>query len=158
MVLRKKESQLSFLHVYHHALLIWAWWYVMHSGGCVDTFFGSGCNAAIHVAMYSYVRGLVARSTLRAHTPTSAHATRAASQYAASALGVACPWKRYLTVAQLGQFCCVAAQSVAVLLTPATHCPASLPLAQLFVMCNMLVLFGRFYAKSYSPKAGKKSA
>lgn len=104
MVLRKKSDQLSFLHVYHHGLLLWSWLFVMRSGGCVDTFFGSGCNAAIHVAMYSY--------------------------YALAALGVACPWKRHLTVAQLVQFVLVAGQSVAVLLQPGTHCPASLPSAQ----------------------------
>jgi elongation of very long chain fatty acids protein 4 len=35
------------------------------------------------------------------------------------------------------------------------HCPTSLPWAQMFVMANMLVLFGNFYLKAY---AGKKSA
>ena len=32
------------------------------------------------------------------------------------------------------------------------HCPVSLPWAQMFVMANMLVLFGQFYVKSYATK------
>ena len=118
MVLRKKTEQLSFLHVYHHCLLIWAWLYCLHLSGCVDTFFGAGCNAAIHVLMYSY--------------------------YLLTALNVPCSWKRYLTVAQMAQFVACAGQSLNVLFTP-DACPPSLPLTQLFVMVNMLFLFGRFY-------------
>ena len=118
MVLRKKSDQLSFLHCYHHCLLIWAWLYCMLLSGCVDTFFGAGCNAAIHVLMYSY--------------------------YLLSALGIPCGWKRYLTVAQMAQFVACAGQSLTVLFTP-DACPPALPLTQLFVMVNMLFLFGRFY-------------
>lgn len=118
MVLRKKSDQLSFLHCYHHCLLIWAWLYCMLLSGCVDTFFGAGCNAAIHVLMYSY--------------------------YLLAALGIPCGWKRYLTVAQMAQFVACAGQSLNVLFTP-DACPPALPLTQLFVMVNMLFLFGRFY-------------
>lgn len=28
MVLRKKNEQLSFLHIYHHTSIAWAWWVV----------------------------------------------------------------------------------------------------------------------------------
>jgi len=123
MVLRKKHDQLSFLHCYHHCLLIWAWLLVLRTSGCVDAYFGCGCNAAIHVLMYSY--------------------------YLLAALGVRCAWKRYLTVAQMAQFVACAAHSLVVLATPGA-CPASLPLTQLWVMLNMLFLFGRFYQKQYA--------
>jgi elongation of very long chain fatty acids protein 4 len=39
------------------------------------------------------------------------------------------------------------------------HCPKILPYSQMFVMTNMLVLFGQFYVKSYAKKkadGGKK--
>ena len=132
MVLRKKSDQLSFLHCYHHCMLIWAWLLVVKTGGCVDAYFGACCNAVIHVLMYSY--------------------------YLLAALGFRCSWKRYLTLAQMVQFVACAAQSCVVLLTPGC-CPASLPLTQLWVMCNMLFLFGRFYIKSYKTKGkpGKKT-
>jgi elongation of very long chain fatty acids protein 4 len=32
------------------------------------------------------------------------------------------------------------------------HCPKILPYSQMFVMANMLVLFGQFYVKSYAKK------
>lgn len=54
MILRKKSVQVSFLHVYHHALLIWAWFLVtkLCCGG--DAYFGALANSFIHVVMYSY--------------------------------------------------------------------------------------------------------
>ena len=134
MVLRKKHDQLSFLHMYHHCLLIWAWLSVLRpptgepGPGCVDAYFGACCNSAIHVLMYSY--------------------------YLLAALGYRCAWKVWLTRAQLLQFCVCAMQSIVVLRTPGC-CPHSLPLTQLFVMLNMLYLFGRFYAAKF---LGKKKA
>jgi elongation of very long chain fatty acids protein 4 len=98
-------------------------------GGCVDAYFGVACNGAIHVLMYSY--------------------------YALASAGVRCPWKRHLTMAQMAQFCACAAQAVYLLAHPAC-CPRALPLTQLWVMTNMLVLFGRFYVKQYSGKADAK--
>ena len=43
MVLRKKNDQISFLHCYHHVLLIWSWFLVckIQLGG--DTYFGAKC-------------------------------------------------------------------------------------------------------------------
>ena len=101
---------------------------MLRTGGCVDAYFGVACNGSIHVLMYSY--------------------------YALASAGVRCPWKRHLTMAQMVQFCACAAHSLYLLAIPEC-CPRVLPLTQLWVMCNMLVLFGRFYIKQYS---GKKDA
>ena len=134
MVLRKKTKQLSFLHIYHHALLIWAWWFVCHlmaTNDCIDIYFGAACNSFIHIVMYSY--------------------------YLMAALGIRCPWKRYITQAQMLQFVIVFAHAVFVL--KQDKCPTALPWAQMFVMANMLVLFGNFYLKAYSkPGAAAKSS
>ena len=126
MVVREKWEQVSFLHVYHHVLLLWCWAAVCEMGPFGDSFFGALCNSAIHVLMYSY--------------------------YLLAALKVPCPWKRYLTQAQMLQFCVCAAHSLFVLWRG--NAPASLPALQLFVMLNMLVLFGRFYTKKYSARRG----
>jgi|TARA_B100001540_G_scaffold257055_1_gene234662 elongation of very long chain fatty acids protein 4 len=135
MVVRKKSDQLSFLHVYHHCLLIWAWWmvcFVIKNNDCVDSYFGACMNAGIHVIMYSY--------------------------YLMRALSIACPWKKYITMAQMAQFAIVFAHAVFVVVDG--HCPAILPYSQMFVMTNMLVLFGRFYVGAYGEKkdAKKKKA
>ena len=66
-----------------------------------------------------------------------------------------CPWKRHLTKCQLLQF--------AVCLTHTVYCwvtgnyPWKLCLIEIWVMVNMLVLFGNFYLKSYSDAKKKKS-
>ena len=131
MILRKKERQVSFLHVYHHVLLVWAWWMVcwtIEQAPCLDVYFGALCNSFIHVVMYSY--------------------------YAMALMGVAVPWKKYITQLQLLQFVVVFCHAVYALLY--TKCLKILPYSQMFVMANMLVLFGNFYAKSYR-KASSKS-
>ena len=127
MVLRKKNAQLSFLHIYHHCLLIWAWWmvcFVIKNNDCIDAYFGACMNAGIHVIMYSY--------------------------YLMAALKIPCPWKKYITQAQMAQFVIVFAHACYVIVDG--HCPKILPYSQMFVMANMLVLFGQFYVKSYAKK------
>jgi elongation of very long chain fatty acids protein 4 len=130
MVLRKKNKQLSFLHIYHHCLLIWAWWmvcFMIKNNDCVDAYFGACMNAGIHVIMYSY--------------------------YLMAALKIRCPWKQYITMAQMLQFAIVFAHSCFVIFDG--HCPKILPWSQMFVMTNMLVLFGQFYVKTYTKKKEK---
>jgi elongation of very long chain fatty acids protein 4 len=132
MILRKKDKQVSFLHVYHHVLLVWAWWMVcwtIAQAPCVDMYFGALCNSFIHVVMYSY--------------------------YGLALLGYTVPWKRYITQLQLLQFAVVFCHAVYVLLY--TKCLKILPYSQMFVMANMLVLFGNFYVKSYKNKEKKTS-
>jgi len=129
MVLRKKTRQVSFLHCYHHVLLIWAWFAVCKYGCGGDVYFGALLNSFIHVLMYGY--------------------------YTMSLVGMVCPWKRHLTKCQLLQF--------AVCLTHTVYCwvtgnyPWKLCLIEIWVMVNMLVLFGNFYLKSYSDAKKKKS-
>lgn len=116
--------QVSFLHVYHHVLMMWAWLYVckVECGG--DAWFGAFVNSLVHVVMYTY--------------------------YFLSQLGIPCPWKKYLTMMQMGQFCLCILQSAYVLVV--RNAPAGLALAQAFVMANMLVLFSQFYRQSYGTK------
>ena len=129
MILRKKNNQVSFLHCYHHILLFWAWYYVctVEAGG--DCYFGAMVNSTIHVIMYGY--------------------------YTLALLNVPCPWKRWITNCQMAQFCLCLAHSCYVVYKK--NMPIELPLAQAFVMINMLILFGHFYAKSYLKKPSSTS-
>jgi|EP01033_Poteriospumella_lacustris_P000207 elongation of very long chain fatty acids protein 4 len=129
MILRKKNNQISFLHCYHHVLLIWAWFLVckIETGG--DCYFGACVNSFIHVIMYGY--------------------------YTLALLNVPCPWKKWITTCQMIQFCVCFSHSCYVVYNG--NSPIILPLAQAFVMVNMLVLFGRFYMKSYVKKDDKKA-
>jgi elongation of very long chain fatty acids protein 4 len=130
MILRKKNNQISFLHCYHHVLLIWAWFLVCKVETSGDSYFGATVNSFIHIIMYGY--------------------------YTLALLNFSCPWKKWITTCQMIQFCVCFSHSCYVVYTG--NAPVILPLAQAFVMVNMLVLFGRFYAKSYGGKKGDAKA
>lgn len=81
-VLRKKNSQVTFLHVIHHSIMPFTWWFgVKFAAGGLGTFHAL-LNCCVHVIMYSY--------------------------YALSALGPTYQkylwWKKYMTTIQLVQF------------------------------------------------------
>ncbi|KAG3266649.1 very long chain fatty acid elongase 7 [Ictidomys tridecemlineatus] len=81
-VLRKKNSQVTFLHVFHHTIMPWTWWFgVKFAAGGLGTFHAF-VNTAVHVVMYFY--------------------------YGLCAMGPAYQkylwWKKYLTSLQLVQF------------------------------------------------------
>jgi hypothetical protein len=53
-VLRKKQNQVSFLHVYHHiAVVALLWMFLKHNGGRGEAVIVI-LNTAVHVMMYSY--------------------------------------------------------------------------------------------------------
>jgi elongation of very long chain fatty acids protein 4 len=77
------------------------------------------------------------------------------SYYALSLLKIRCPWKKYLTMAQLAQFLSVLIYSaVSIINMPveanwkhyAAYC------TQVFEMTSLFVLFMHFYRKAYSDK------
>lgn len=133
MVLRGRMDQVSFLHVYHHFSIAWAWWI-----GCAlfpsgDSYFGALLNSLIHVLMYSY--------------------------YCLALLGISCPWKRYLTQAQLIQFFSVIVYTFYIQfgmkrkeghdLEKIHYFAAAV---QVFEMVSLFILFSLFYKKTYKKK------
>ena len=128
MILRKKKEQLSFLHCYHHILMMWAWFFCVRCETGGDVYFGACVNSFIHVIMYGY--------------------------YTLALLNIPCPWKRWITNCQMIQ--CVACLSHSCYVIYQGNLPIELPLYQGFVMINMLVLFSQFYVKSYGKKPAAK--
>ena len=133
MVLRNKMDQVTFLHLYHHTTIAWAWWAGMKLFAEGDSYFGALLNSWIHVMMYSY--------------------------YALTLLGYPCPWKRFLTQAQLLQFASVIVYTAFCLYynakdgrLQARHVWACV--IQVGEMASLFVLFSRFYKRSYA--GGKK--
>ncbi|CAF0858355.1 unnamed protein product [Adineta ricciae] len=97
-VLRKKDNQITFLHVYHHLTMVFFGWYgTMYVAGGQSLFIVI-INSFIHVIMYAY--------------------------YGLSACGSRIQkylwWKRYLTQAQITQFVMVLIHSAVNFLTPFT--------------------------------------
>jgi len=84
ITLRKKEEQLSFLHLWHHATIVavWGWvvntWPLAAEGGSGSYAYGAWINSIIHVIMYGY--------------------------YGLTAMGIKPPFKKAVTFCQLTQF------------------------------------------------------
>lgn len=127
MVLRGRMDQVSFLHVYHHFSITWAWYAAINLFPGGDSYFGALLNSLIHVLMYSY--------------------------YALALLKIPCPWKRFLTQAQLLQFATVVVYSVVSVCSWEREEREWRHLAcigiQVWEMGSLFVLFGFFYRRSY---------
>uniref|UniRef100_UPI00398EE908 very long chain fatty acid elongase 2 n=1 Tax=Pristiophorus japonicus TaxID=55135 RepID=UPI00398EE908 len=124
-VLRKKNSQVTFLHVYHHATMFNIWWCVLNWIPCGQSFFGPTLNSFIHVLMYSYY-GL---STIPSMQPYLW-------------------WKKYLTQAQLIQFVLTIIHTLSAAIKPCGF-PLGCLMFQSAYMATLVILFINFYMKAY---------
>jgi len=134
MVLRKKERQITFLHVFHHASMLNIWWFVMMyiPGGL--SYFGAMLNCFIHVVMYAY--------------------------YGLSAIPAMQPylwWKKYITKLQLLQFVITFTHSSYSIVSEVDF-PAWGKYLLVGYMVSMLILFGNFYVMTYKRNQHKKEA
>ncbi|NP_001079820.1 uncharacterized protein LOC379510 [Xenopus laevis] len=53
-VVRKKNSQITFLHIIHHSVLPWSWWWGVKFGPGGMGSFHAMINSLVHVIMYFY--------------------------------------------------------------------------------------------------------
>jgi len=129
-VLRKKDRQISFLHMYHHTVMpMISWGATKYYPGGHGTFIGV-INSFVHIIMYSY--------------------------YLLAALGPQYQkylwWKKHITNLQMIQFCAAFLHSAQLLYTdcgyPRWSVFFTLPNAIFFYF-----LFNNFYQKSYKPEA-----
>uniref|UniRef100_A0A8D8WJQ1 Elongation of very long chain fatty acids protein n=1 Tax=Cacopsylla melanoneura TaxID=428564 RepID=A0A8D8WJQ1_9HEMI len=125
-VLKKKQSHISFLHVYHHSnMVFWCWAYIKFIKGEQGVVIGI-INSFVHVVMYSY--------------------------YFLAALGPQVQkhlwWKKYITRLQLVQFAIILSYAAFIIIN---ECP--LPKALNWIMAFQStvfsILFANFYYKAY---------
>ncbi|XP_046395830.1 elongation of very long chain fatty acids protein 4-like isoform X1 [Ischnura elegans] len=128
-ILRKKENQLTFLHVYHHSTMFSLWWIGIKWVPSGSTFLPAMVNSFIHVLMYTYY-GL---STFGPNV----------SKYLW--------WKKYLTILQLVQFTTALILGVNGIKNGCDF-PLWMQYALVIYMVSFIVLFGNFYAKAYVEK------
>ncbi|MEE6464988.1 hypothetical protein FKM82_006427 [Ascaphus truei] len=122
-VLRKKNSQITFLHVYHHATMFNIWWCVLNWIPCGQSFFGPTLNSFIHVLMYSYY-GLSVFPSMHKYLW----------------------WKKYLTQAQLIQFLLTITHTLSAAVKPCGF-PFGCLMFQSSYMSTLVILFVNFYLK-----------
>lgn len=123
IILRKKQNQLSFLHVYHHSSIGIVWGLLLHNGvGNGTGTFGCLLNSIIHLMMYSH--------------------------YLWTSFGYNNPFKKLVTQSQISQFYLLFAHSIFVLLYENVY-PIQYAWIQLTYQIQMITLFSNFYIKNY---------
>ncbi|CAK1553384.1 unnamed protein product [Leptosia nina] len=129
-ILRKKNNQASFLHIYHHSsMIILTWLSLKHEGNVVSIVFIGTLNSLVHVVMYTYY-------TLSAYPQFTKYLW----------------WKKYLTKFQLAQFVILIAQLV-LEYKFATCKPSYILVTTITLNLVLLIyLFSIFYIKTYTTK------
>ncbi|KAF9802520.1 hypothetical protein SFRURICE_013707 [Spodoptera frugiperda] len=129
-VLRKKDNQITFLHLYHHTSMVtWTWLHFMYHP--TDNFVVVGMlNSFVHVLMYAY--------------------------YGISSLGPAYAkyiwWKKHLTKVQLIQFILVVSHLHYQQKLSPCPIPSFFHNFCMILICSFFALFMNFYINSYRGK------
>ncbi|KAH8354205.1 hypothetical protein KR084_003110 [Drosophila pseudotakahashii] len=127
-VLRKKDRQISFLHVFHHVYMVYiGFLYLYYYGYGGHGFFLVTFNVVVHVVMYTYYYQSSLDKNLRGDLW----------------------WKKYITIVQLVQFGIILSHSVYILRQ--TDCPTARLSATWgsLVSVVFIILFGNFYVRAY---------
>lgn len=134
IVLRKKNQQVTFLHVYHHAGMVFGVHvYMTFLPGSHATMLGI-INLLVHTVMYSYYFVASVRPS-------------AATVW----------WKRYITQLQLFQFAYLIFHFLQVVLNNSCGYPISVAFTGFMQNIFMFVMFFEFYYRTYM-KGDKRKA
>lgn len=129
-MLRKKDSQITFLHLYHHSTMPLLWYIGVKYSPGGEAYFSASINSGIHILMYTY--------------------------YLLSAMGPRMQrylwWKRYMTVMQLIQFWAILFHTSYALYADCGF-PNLYNWSLIFYDFSHLALFSNFYYQTYSNKA-----
>lgn len=130
IVLRKKDAQLSFLHVYHHATIGPIWGLLLYVGfGGGTCMFGALLNSFVHVLMYTH--------------------------YFVTSFGIKNPFKKQLTMTQITQFyLCIFHAASAIVVEHVF--PLALAVLQVCYHISMIILFSQFFWKMFKAKPAEK--
>ncbi|KAF7246036.1 hypothetical protein EG68_10321 [Paragonimus skrjabini miyazakii] len=127
-IARRKFDQVSFLHVFHHAIMPVSWWFgVKYVPGGISTFHAM-LNCFIHLLMYTYYGLAAAGPKFRRYIW----------------------WKKYLTTAQIIQFVVTILHSVYTLSLRDCNYPKLFNYWILSYALIFLVLFANFYSRAYN--------
>ncbi|KAJ0180134.1 hypothetical protein K1T71_004725 [Dendrolimus kikuchii] len=126
-VLRKKQNQVTFLHLYHHSVMYVLTWYGTKYTPGGQMIPEGALNAFIHVLMYTY--------------------------YFMAGLGPHYQkylwWKKYLTSLQLVQFCIVLYTNITSLYAKDCNYPKCLHVIVILNCAAFFYMFGIFFYQNY---------
>ncbi|KAL5007555.1 hypothetical protein ScPMuIL_016361 [Solemya velum] len=128
-ILRKKNNQISFLHVYHHSTMPLLWWVGVRFVPGGEAYFSASINCFIHVLMYTY--------------------------YLLSAMGPSMQkylwWKKYMTTLQLVQFWAILFHTFNAIRVDCGF-PNGYNYALIIYDLSHIFLFSHFYYQTYYTK------
>lgn len=129
IILRKKNRQITFLHVFHHSfVLLMTWFYFKIAPGGSSIMFPI-VNGMVHTIMYTYYT----LSTFNSIKPYLW-------------------WKKYVTTIQLLQFIILGVHFSIAALTPNCAYPRILSLTGLTIAGMFFTLFATFYRETYTTR------
>ncbi|KAH8260940.1 hypothetical protein KR044_000897, partial [Drosophila immigrans] len=128
-VLRKSYKQITVLHVYHHVLMTYPFYWYIQIYGFGGQYATMGfLNTGVHAVMYFYY-------FISAMYPE---------------LKGSIWWKKYITKLQILQFILLLLQPIHVLIfNPGCKIPYFLHLMQILVSASMITMFSKFYYRAY---------
>jgi hypothetical protein len=133
ITLRKKNRQITFLHVFHHSFVLnMTWFYFKLAPGGSSAMFPI-VNGMVHTIMYVYY----ILSTFESMKPYLW-------------------WKKYVTKLQLFQFIVLGVHFAVAASTPNCQYPRALSLSGLAIACMFFTLFIAFYRETYTTSANSK--
>ncbi|KAH8306953.1 hypothetical protein KR044_001655 [Drosophila immigrans] len=128
-VLRKSYKQITLLHVFHHVIMVYILYWVVRFYGFGGQFVVMGfLNTFVHTIMYFYYM-------ISAKYPD---------------LKGSIWWKKYITITQIIQFLIIITQCVYIhFFNPDCEFPAFLQFMLFGISFSFVVMFTKFYVKSY---------
>jgi hypothetical protein len=148
--LRKKQNQVTFLHVFHHAFVpIYAYWILRTAPLRFNTYIIM-INSFVHVLMYSYY--FLA-------TFQQPRDSKEKPNFIMFMINKLLMFKRYMTQLQILQFISLAAYSIWAALQPnMCNVPGTYILANFLLAFGFLSLFLHFYLRAYRSAAMSRKA
>nr|WDS84445.1 elongation of very long chain fatty acids protein 4 [Apocyclops royi] len=131
-IARKRERQLTFLHIYHHSTMFCLWWIGVKYVAGGSSFLGAMFNCFVHVLMYGYYFGAALGPKYRRFLW----------------------WKKYLTLIQMAQFVFALIMGINAIIIGCSF-PMWMQYAMVLYMMSFLVLFSKFFYKEYIAKSKK---
>ncbi|KAH8260939.1 hypothetical protein KR044_000896, partial [Drosophila immigrans] len=128
-VLRKSYKQITVLHVYHHVIMTYPFYWYIQIYGFGGQYLTMGfLNTFVHAVMYFY------------YFISSMYPELKGSLW----------WKKYITKLQIFQFILLLLQPIHVLIfNPGCKVPYFLHLLQMLVSASMITMFSKFYYRAY---------
>lgn len=153
--LRKKQNQVTFLHVYHHAFVpIYAYWILRTAPTRYNTFIVC-INSLVHVIMYFYY--FLATFQEQGGSVGVEGKRKTHKSFLLLVVDKVLVFKKYVTQMQIVQFVILFFYSASVIFRP-NRCgvPWTYVWANIFLASSFLGLFLHFYVNVYKKAANRK--